>query len=201
MPSSQESNLDFDKKVEKTKEFLETKLKLDDDEISSLEKKIYLNNKMNIGFKKYSSLRIKNSFVDFIIEELHEKSEHELTRSFISDKIDTLSSELAKKEDLIKTKDEIILNIKNEAEENRKLLIQQIEELRKELKRFLPYKRAFKVSLYFTLLFLFSFFTNTFLNIEIIKPFWETLGLFISGSFLLMSYFLYLDWNKRKAND
>jgi len=200
MPSSQESNIDFDKKIEKIKAFLETRLKLDDDEISSLEKNFYLNNKMNVDFKKFS-LRIEDSFTGFVLEEEHEKSEHELTRSFIADKIDALASELAKKEDLIKAKDEIILNIKHEAEENRKLLIQQIEELRKELKRFLPYKRAFKVSLYFTLLFLFSFFTNTFLNIEIIKPFWETLGLFISGSFLLMSYFLYLDWNKRKTND
>ena len=72
-------------------------------------------------------------------------------------------------------------------------------ELRKGLLRYLPHKTTFRVSICFVSLFLFAFFADM-LGVQIIKPFWNIIGISISGGFLVMAYFLFLDWKKHNAN-
>lgn len=121
-----------------------------------------------------------------------EKSEHSITRQHISDKID----ELAKKEDLIKIKDEIIDKIQTESAETKKHLEEQITDLKQCLSRYLPHKRTFRMSFYFTSIFSISIISNILFDIQIIHPFWAAIGLFVSCGFLIMSYFFFLDWKK-----
>lgn len=121
-------------------------------------------------------------------------SEHQKTRQFISERFD----ELAKHDDLIKARDEIIESLKLESQKTQEELQNQINELKHYLNKFLPYKRAFRVSSYFLALFAFSTLSELLLGIVIIKPFWSTLGLAISGAFLLMSYYLFVDFKRSK---
>lgn len=62
------------------------------------------------------------------------------------------------------------------------------------LMRFLPHQRASRTSVYFIVLFSFSLLSHLVFGVQIIKPFWATLGLLISSGFLVMSYFMFLDW-------
>ena len=128
-----------------------------------------------------------------------EKSEHEKTREHVSERFDKLSFELANKEDLIKAKDEIINKIKSESIQTQKLLKDEILEIKESLLRYLPHKITFRISIYFVSLFLFAFFADM-LGVQIIKPFWNILGMSVSGGFLIMAYFLFLDWKKCNAN-
>lgn len=123
------------------------------------------------------------------------KTEHEVTREHISEKIDNL----ANKEDLLKAKDEIIKKVELESIQTQKVLKDEIFELKENLLRYLPHKITFRISTYFVSLFLFAFFADM-LGVQIIKPFWNILGMSISGGFLLMAYFFFLDWQKSNAN-
>lgn len=130
--------------------------------------------------------------------------EHEQkTRELVIEKLD----KLAEKDDVINAKEEIIKtikaksektidNIKAEAEKTRYHLEGKIVDLQTNLARFLPYKRAFKTSIYFLILFLGSIISDHLLNVKIIQPFWSWLGLSISTGFLLMSYFMYSEWQE-----
>ena len=120
--------------------------------------------------------------------------QHELTRKHISEKFQDFSSQIATKDDIIKYKKEVISNIKKESLATQEKLKAEIEELKCALSSFLPHKRAFKISLYFVTLFLFFMFSELFFNIQIIDKFWGSVGLSVSGGFLVMSYFLFLDW-------
>lgn len=124
-----------------------------------------------------------------------EIAEHEKTRRYLSDRFD----ELAKKDDLLKAKDEIINKIVSENKEN-KLLIENLNEnitdLQDMLIRFLPHKRLFKISLSFFIFFTISLLSNYFLNTIIIVTPWSWFGFLFSFGFILMSYFLRRDWNK-----
>lgn len=135
------------------------------------------------------TLRLK----DFVQEE---KSEHERTREYISEKIETLSTEVAKKDDLLRAKEEIINKVERESKEIQLSLEQKIQGLQTNLSRFLPYKRAFRASSYVLIFFLASVFSDILLGITIVQQFWAWLGLSISAAFLLMSYFAFLDWQK-----
>ena len=126
-------------------------------------------------------------------------TEHEVTREHISEKIDKLSSDLANKEDLLKAKDDIIKKIESESIQTQKVLKDEIFELKESLIRYLPHKITFRISTYFVSLFLFAFFADM-LGVQIIKPFWNILGMSVSGGFLLMAYFFFLDWQKSNAN-
>lgn len=125
-----------------------------------------------------------------------EKSEHERTREYISEKIETLSTEVAKKDDLLRVKEEIIKKVERESKEIQLSLEQKIQGLQTNLSRFLPYKRAFRASSYVLIFFLASVFSDILLGITIVQKFWAWLGLSISAAFLLMSYFAFLDWQK-----
>ena len=127
----------------------------------------------------------------------HDAQQHEITRQHISDKIQDLSAQMATKDDIIKSKDEVISNIKAESIVTQEILSSEIEELKINLLNFLPYKRSFRISFYFVILFLFFQLSDIFLNIHIIEKFWGLTGLSISAGFLVMSYFLLLDWNKK----
>ena len=113
------------------------------------------------------------------------KSEHEITREHIQhvseifEKYNELSSKLEKKEAEIKAKNELI------------------NELTNYLMRFLPHKTVFKTSSYFIALFSFSILSYLIFGVKIMEPFWATLGLFISGGFLVMSHCMFLDWKKK----
>ena len=143
--------------------------------------------------------------IDFIISEKlqdalpTEKSEHEFTREHISEKIDKLSSDLANKGDLIRIKVEIINKIKSESIQTQKVLKDEIFGLKESLLRYLPHKITFRISIYFVSLFLFAFFADM-LGVQIIKPFWNILGMSVSGGFMIMAYFLFLDWQKCNVN-
>lgn len=157
-----------------------------------------------------------------------EESEHEITRQHVSEKIDELSAELAKKEDLIKLKDEIIEKVQKESdalsaelaktddiikakeeiiekvEKESKEIQQYLEEkiagLQESLSRFLPYKRMFRGSFYLLMFFLFSVLSEILLGITIVATSWAWLGVSISAAFLLMSYFSFLDWRNKKKS-
>jgi len=120
--------------------------------------------------------------------------QHELTRKHISEKFQDLSAQVATKDDIIRSKEEIIANIKKESLATQEKLLTEIEELKYVLSRFLPHKRAFRLSLYFVILFLFFMFCELLFNVQIINKFWGSVGLSVSGGFLVMSYFLFLDW-------
>lgn len=130
---------------------------------------------------------------------LTEKSEHEVTREHISERFDKLTSELANKEDLLKTKVEIIKKVEFESIQTQKVLKDEIFELKESLLRYLPHKITFRVSIYFVSLFLFAFFADM-LGVQIIEPFWNILGMSVSGGFMIMAYFLFLDWQKCNVN-
>ena len=134
---------------------------------------------------------------EFVNEYKKDVSQHERTRQHISDKLQELIVEMATKDDIIKSKNEIIHNIKNESAAMQKILSSEIAELKANLLSFLPYKRSFRISFYFVMLFLFFQLSDIFLNIHIIEKFWGLTGLFVSAGFLVMSYFLLLDWNKK----
>ncbi len=123
-------------------------------------------------------------------------TEHEFTRKLICEKIDSLSDELAKKEDLLRAKEEVIENIRTEAEKTRSDLENRIIYLQKSLVRFLPYKRAARLSFYFISLFSFALLADLVLGVTIMDRFWTSIGICVSGGFSVMSYFLYLDWQK-----
>lgn len=120
--------------------------------------------------------------------------QHELTRRHISDKFEDLVAQIATKDDVIKSKEEIIANIRKESLATQERLMAEIKELKCNLSVFLPHKRAFRLSLYFVILFSFFIFSELFFNVHIINKFWGSIGLSVSGGFLVMSYFLFLDW-------
>ena len=137
----------------------------------------------------YKYLKILDTFL--------KKSEP--NKSEDSKKIQTILekiTELPQKNDLIKTQKEIIKNIRAESAETQKHLEEQIEGLKQCLSRYLPYKRTFRMSFYFTTMFSVSWLSYTFFDIQIIHPFWSFLGMLVSCGFLIMSYFLFLDWKK-----
>ena len=127
------------------------------------------------------------------------KTEHEVTREHISERIDKLASDLANKEDLLKVKVEIIEKIELESIQIQKVLKDEIFELKENLLRYLPHKMTFRIAIYFISLFLFAFSADM-LGVQIIKPFWNLLGISVSGGFLIMAYFLFLDWQKSNVN-
>lgn len=143
--------------------------------------------------------------IDYIISEkahdtlLTRKSEHEVTREYISERFDKLNTDLANKEDLLKAKVDIIKKIEFESIQTQKVLKDEIFELKESLLRHLPHNMIFRISLYFVSLFLFAFFADM-LGVQIIKPFWNILGMSVSAGFLIMAYFLFLDWQKCSAN-
>lgn len=153
-------------------------------------------------FPKLQNNQFKDELFTFLTErfskdyKVPEKNEHELTRKHIAEKIEDLSLKIATKEELIKSKEEIICNIKKESLATQEKLKSEIEELRSVLLSYLPHKRAFKISFYFVALFLFFIFSEYFFNIQIINKFWGSVGLCVSGGFLVMSYFLFLDWKR-----
>lgn len=74
-----------------------------------------------------------------------------------------------------------------------------------ELEKHLPHKILFKNSLLVFLFFSFCFLINIFFNTPILTPFWNTLGLFFSFGFIVMSILLKQDYltllktNKNKS--
>ena len=144
--------------------------------------------------------------------------EHEETRNLISDRFD----ELPKKDDLLKAKEEIIKNLEFDKEKlekiitNQKKIIQKIENeskviqeslkeqirgFQENLSRFLPYKRALKTSFYFLALFLGCIWSEILLDIRIMEPFWAWLGLIIFAGFLVMSYFMLMEWKRKLKSE
>jgi hypothetical protein len=136
-----------------------------------------------------------------IVEELtkttqseeQEIAQHEQTRKLIVDRL----GELAKAEDLVKTKEEIIANIKMESKAIQQQLEKNISELQRNLERFLPHMRVFKTAFYFAAFFAGSMLADLLLNVRIIQPFWGVLGASIAASFLIMSYLMFRDWQKK----
>lgn len=134
--------------------------------------------------------------LDIHIKTEVEMGEHEHTRKYIAEKIDGFVDELASKDDIIKAKSEIITKMSEEAEEIKQSMEGQISDLKRNLLRFLPYKRTFKVAFYFNIFFSFSILSKFTLGVTIVETFWALLGLTVSAGFLLMSYIMFLDWNK-----
>lgn len=124
-----------------------------------------------------------------------ESTEHEHTRELFIEKF----SELAKNEDLLRAKDQIIAETRAQSREIQERFAEQIMELQSQLGRFLPHMRVFKTAFYFACLFLGSIFVDLLFNIKIIQPFWAALGAAISAGFIGMSYFMYLDWQEKKG--
>jgi uncharacterized membrane protein len=120
-------------------------------------------------------------------------SEHEQTRQLFIEKFD----QLAKHEDLIKAKDEIIEQIQKEANATRLQLQGEIAELQNNLTRFLPYKRLFKTSFCCAGFFLAALLSDLLFGVTIILKFWAFLGASISVGFVVMAYSMFLDWRKR----
>ena len=108
-----------------------------------------------------------------------------------------LIAQLANKDELLETRDQIIQTIKEESRVIQKHLELKISDLQGNLLRFIPYKRAFKTSLYFTAFFLGSILCPIIFDIPVMQPLWAWLGLFISAGFLIMSYFMFLEWRKK----
>ena len=94
---------------------------------------------------KYNYLKLKkhiNSSIhdvdthlikEFVNEYKKDVSQHERTRQHISDKLQELIVEMATKDDIIKSKNEIILNIKNESAAMQEILSSEIAELKANL--------------------------------------------------------------------
>lgn len=174
-------------------------------------KKININNQddlfLNESFLNMKTNLIKendwnnNLYIDLIKKySSDQKSEHEITRQYISEKIEKLSSELAKKDELLKSKHEILLKIEDEFQQNKLALENEVNNLKNHLVKYLPHKRSFKTSLYFVILFLSFIFSELFFNVKIMETFWATLGVSVSFGFLIMSYFLFIDWKNRDRN-
>lgn len=133
-----------------------------------------------------------------ILEELDKsRSDHERLEA----QIVTLSEDIAKKEDLIVAKEEIIKKVYLESQELQRLTKEKIDELKSTLEDFLPHKRTFKVSLYFMILFSACFFATLLTGISIITPFWNFLGIYISCGFILLSFALHKDWKNTKESN
>jgi len=129
----------------------------------------------------------------YTIPPVEEVSEHEQTRQLFIEKFD----QLAKHEDLIKAKDEIIEQIQKEANATRLQLQGEIAELQNNLTRFLPYKRLFKTSFCCAGFFLAALLSDLLFGVTIILKFWAFLGASISVGFVVMAYSMFLDWRKR----
>ena len=130
-------------------------------------------------------------------EAFEDVNQHEQTRHLFIEKFE----ELAKKDDIIKSKEEIIAKIEEESAEIQQRLKEEIKELRTYLDRFLPHKRAFRNSVYCLTFFLMSLLANLLFNILIITPFFAWLGTVISFGFLVMSYFMAEDWKNHNDNE
>jgi membrane-associated HD superfamily phosphohydrolase len=100
-----------------------------------------------------------------------ESNEHENTRQHITEKIDELAKNLAKKEDIIDSKEEIIKTIRAESNEIKACLEEKIIALETHLSRFLPYKRMFRGSFYGLIFFFTSIFLTVFLALLLLKDF------------------------------
>ncbi len=128
--------------------------------------------------------------------EAEDRSEHELTREHISDRFDKLDADVAKKDDLIRTQEEIISAIKSESQQIQSEMENQIHGLQARLVRFLPYKSTFRTSFYLLISLVACLFVKVFLGVTIIESFWAMVGIIISAGFLIMSCFMCLDWKK-----
>lgn len=126
-----------------------------------------------------------------------EKQEHEITRLFISDKIDKLSDEIVTKDDIIESQEKIIIEIRKDLNSIKQSVEEQIKELQNNLLRFLPFKRMFKTSFYCILIMLASIFIKIFFGVTIIESFWAWLGAIVSGGFLIMALFMSKEWKAK----
>ena len=128
-----------------------------------------------------------------------EKIEHRKTREFISEKLDILSNEVAKKDDIIRTKDEIIETIQKEAKETQRILSEQIVGLQGHINRFLPHKRLLKTSLFLLSFCSISIFSDELLGVVILNRFWAVLGLLTSSIFSIMALIMFKDFKKQNS--
>ena len=122
-------------------------------------------------------------------------AEHEKTRMLISEKLE----EVAKKDDVIQAKEEIIASLNKQVEELENELkairhessesLQELRELRRCLEHFAPPKRFFRVTLGFFLFFLLSQIFGFALGLRIVDPFWANTGVVITALILVVIYF------------
>jgi hypothetical protein len=96
----------------------------------------------------------------------------------------------------LKNPERILITGDRLKKEPQQILKAQTQELEQFLGRYLPHRRTFRISFFSTVIMIVSILSHRLFNIEIIHPFWATIGLFISCGFLLMSYFFYLEWKK-----
>ena len=72
----------------------------------------------------------------------------------------------------------------------------EIQDINNSLAKFKPLRQIVVGSFVFFGISLFSFLTWLFFNLIIIRPFWSIVGLYLSGSFLVLSWALNHDWKK-----
>jgi hypothetical protein len=122
---------------------------------------------------------------------LRPKSEvQESSLERIERKIDNLRQEVATRDDIIK-QTELLLNQQKELNTE---LENKLEILRSMQEANVPHKRLAKLSLAFFVFFALSFLSDVILNVTIVTPSWNNVGLLCSFSFLMMAFLMSKDW-------
>jgi len=107
-------------------------------------------------------------------------------------KLDALRNEVARREDIIAQKNEILASLEHVNES----LTSKLDTLRKMQANNVAHKRLARYSLMFFGFFSFSFVVRLFTDTVVVDPFWNDVGLLISFAFYVMSFFMKLDWKR-----
>jgi hypothetical protein len=108
----------------------------------------------------------------------------------IERKIDSLMRDVATRDDLIAQTTTLLENQKILNEE----LIIKLQTLRTLQINNVAHKRLARYATIFLVFFSISFLMRIFVNITVVTPFWNNVGLLLSCGFLLMSWALKKDW-------
>lgn len=124
----------------------------------------------------------------------------ETTLERIERKLDEYRKEVDSRNQLIYNKERELSSLREELAsvlEDNTAIQEQVDILRDIQKGHVIHKRLEKYSLGAFIFFAISFLSRVFLNEIIVQPFWNSVGLFFSFGFLLMSWLLGLDWKDR----
>ncbi len=103
--------------------------------------------------------------------------------------LEMTAAELAKSKELEACTIRLCDQIRLESEETRKHMTEELSDLRTYLSKFAPHKRFFRVTFGFLCFFGVAQLLHSLFGIEIVKPFWGTVGAVLSAAMLIVIYF------------
>jgi len=114
----------------------------------------------------------------------------------LRERLQTATAELAKSRELEAATTRLCEKVRCESELTRERMSGDLAELRQYLSKFAPHRRFFKVTFGFFFFFAASLLLATCLGIDIVEPFWASVGVGVTLAILVVVYFGMKDTEK-----